>query len=330
MRIHRRITMLKPRLVQVGTFAVLAVAVTAPRGALLAQGAQSVQGGQPTVQLAFGYECDDRFLVRNDGAQTVTVEYGVSGAQQRSSLDLKGNEAMELASTSNEPLELWVGGKLVATERKGNVPCEAQNTAVVVRPIMGQDYGTYVEPAYYAAPVVYVRPIYGYGYGYGYDYGYGYGYGYGYRPTVRVVAPFVSQFGGGYAGHGRAVNGAGYRGDQGRGSGRGVRVGEPARVAHVSGSGYAPRAGGSGYAPRAGGSGYAPRAGGSGYAPRAGGSGYAPRAGGSGQAPRAGGSGHAPRAGGSGQAPRAGGSGRGEHSGGTARGAQAGNHGHHG
>ena len=304
--------MLKPRLVQVGTLAVLAVAVTAPRGALLAQGAQSVQGGQPTVQLAFGYECDDRFLVRNDGAQTVTVEYGVSGAPQRSSLDLKGNEAIELASTTNEPLELWVAGKLVATERKGNIPCDAPNEApnpeVVVRPIVGQEYGTYVEPAYYAAPVVYVRPIYGYGY----DYGYGYGYGYGYRPTVRVVAPFVSQFGGGYAGHGRAVNGAGYRGDQGRGSGRGVRVGEPARVSHVSGSGYAPRAGGSGYAPRAGGSGYAPRAGGSGYAPRAGGSGYAPRAGGSGQAPRAGGSG------------------RGQHSGGTAKGAQAGNHGHHG
>src|ERR1017187_531064 len=126
--------MLNPRLVQVGTLAVLAAAVTTPRGALLAQGAQRVQGGQATVQLAFGYECDDRFLVRNDGIQSVTVEYGVPGAPQRSSLDLKGNESVELASTTNEPLELWVAGKLVATERKGNIPCAAQNAEVVVRP----------------------------------------------------------------------------------------------------------------------------------------------------------------------------------------------------
>jgi hypothetical protein len=284
--------MFKPRLVQVGTLAMLAAAVTAPRGALLAQGTQSAQGGQASVQLAFGYKCDDRFVVRNDGAQDVTVEYGVPGAPQRSSLDLKGNEAMELASTTNEPLELWVGGKLVATERKGNIPCEtqneAQNTVVVVRPIVGQDYGTYVEPVYYPSPVVYVRPIYEYGYGYGG------GYGYGYSPTVRVVRPFVSRFGGGYAGRGRVVNGAGYRGDPRRAPGRGERVTEPARVSHVNGSGYTPRAGGSGYAPRTAGTG------------------------------------HAPRTGGSGRAPHTGGSGQGQHGGGTGRGTPAGNHGHHG
>jgi hypothetical protein len=253
--------MLKPRLVQVGTLAVLAVAIMAPRGAVLAQGAQSVQGGQATVQLAFGYECDDRFLVRNDGAQSVTVEYGVPGAQQRSSLDLKGNESVELASTTNEPLELWVGGKLVATERKGNLPCAAQNTGVVVRPIGPQDYAPYVEPAYYAAPVVYVAPMSGYGNAYG--------NGYGYRSTVSVVVPFASQFGGN-AGRGRVVNGAGYRADQMRGTARGVngsgyrgnqqrgsiravRTSEPSRVARVSAPGRAPRTGGSGRGEHSGG-----------------------------------------------------------------------------
>jgi hypothetical protein len=253
--------MLKPRLVQVGTLAVLAAAATAPRGGLLAQGAQSVQGGQATVQLAFGYECDDRFLVRNEGTQNVTIEYGVPGAPQRSSLELKGNESVELASTTNEPLELWVAGRLVASEQKGNLPCAAQNTGVVVRQIGTQDYAPYAEPAYYAAPVVYVAP--------GYGYGYAGGYGYGYRSTVSVVVPFGSRFGG-TAGRGRVVNGAGYRGDQARGivrgvngagtrgnqergSVRGVRTSEPGRVAHVSTPGRAPRTGGSGRGEHSGG-----------------------------------------------------------------------------
>lgn len=260
--------MLKPRLVQVGTLAVLAAAMTAPRGALLAQGAQSVQGGQATVQLAFGYECDDRFLVRNDGAQSVTVEYGVPGAQQRSSLDLKGNESVELASTTNEPLELWVAGKLVATERKGNRPCAAaaadaqvqpgdqyaQNAEVVVVPI--EPYGGvayagavgYVEPAYYPAPLIYVRPAFGYGYGYR-------------GPSVSVVRSLSR--GGGFAARPRVVSGGGFRGvtggvrpgahfaEAGRlgrpngGPGSAQHFSAPARqAAHAGGSSHASHGGG--------------------------------------------------------------------------------------
>src|ERR1700681_3350372 len=59
---QRSIAIMKTRLVQVGTLAALSVAAVAPTRVLLAQGSPSVQ-----AQLAFGYECDDKFVVRNDG-----------------------------------------------------------------------------------------------------------------------------------------------------------------------------------------------------------------------------------------------------------------------
>jgi hypothetical protein len=217
METQRRLTMLTSRLTRLGALALVSAASAASRGPLLAQATPRTQ---ETVQLAFGYECDDRFLVRNDGAQPVTVEYGITGAAQRSALYLKGKDAVELSSSSNEPLELWVSGKLVATERKGNVPCASSEPGpvVVVRPIEPREYVTYVEPAYYyPPPVVYVRPAPVFVYR---------------RPSISVVLPFFTHFGG----FGPVVRIGGH--------GPGVQSGGHGRV--VQGRGYVPRAQGGG------------------------------------------------------------------------------------
>jgi hypothetical protein len=97
----------------------------------------------PAVQLAFGYECGDRFLIKNDGNKPVSLEWKATGSQDRSPLHLNANESREIASASSDAVELWVNGKVVATEPKGNKPCGSTagaNTSsggptVVVRPL---------------------------------------------------------------------------------------------------------------------------------------------------------------------------------------------------
>src|SRR5476651_279230 len=97
---------------------------------------------QPAVQLAFGYECGDRFLIKNDGSQPVSLEWKATGSQDRSSVHLNANESREIASASGDAVQLWVNGKVVATEPKGNKVCGANAGAtapgdptVVVRPL---------------------------------------------------------------------------------------------------------------------------------------------------------------------------------------------------
>ena len=97
----------------------------------------------PAVQLAFGFECGDRFLVKNDGNTPVTVEWKAAGSQDRSQLHLNANDSREIASASNDAVELYVSGKLVATEPKGTKACDATGDSsqppaqpmVVVRPL---------------------------------------------------------------------------------------------------------------------------------------------------------------------------------------------------
>ncbi|MGH7654011.1 MAG: DUF6600 domain-containing protein [Gemmatimonadaceae bacterium] len=116
-------------------------ALTALVAAATALGAQQA----PAVQLAFGFECGDRFLVKNDGSAPVSLEWTVSGSADRSQLHLSANESREIASASSGAVELYVNGKLVATEPKGTKACEAGNEAgaapppaVVVRPLDSQ------------------------------------------------------------------------------------------------------------------------------------------------------------------------------------------------
>jgi hypothetical protein len=161
--------------------------------------AQAPQGAREQVQLAFGYECDDRFLVRNDGAQAVDVEYTVQGAPARSKLHLNAKESAEMSSVSSNPVELWVNGKLVATERKGNRACATapvqSSQDVVVRPIEPREGAVYSEgaPVYTAPPVVVVAPRPYYGYDPYYPYYDPYYYG-GFRSSFSVVLPFYSGY----------------------------------------------------------------------------------------------------------------------------------------
>jgi hypothetical protein len=208
----------KTRFITFGAFALVA-AVQAPLRA---------QGSTQTVQLAFGYECGDRFLVRNDGTNPVVIEYAVAGSEDRSQLHLNGRQSIEIASAQSGNLELWVGGKVVASEPKGNRPCggSVRNGGVTVRPIDQNEAAAAqpVDSGYTAPPVVVYAPPYdSYPYGY-YPYGYPYSY-YGYSPFFYPSISIYGRFGGG-AFRGGGVRGGGVRGGGVRGGGpRGGRGG---------------------------------------------------------------------------------------------------------
>ncbi|MCX5767731.1 MAG: hypothetical protein NTZ43_10965 [Gemmatimonadetes bacterium] len=133
------------------------------------------------VQLAFGYQCDSKFALRNEGAAAVTVEYVVAGTNERGKVTVQPNELVELESATNNDVQLFVQGKLVASEHKGDRSCAAAAGTVTVRhldPAGTAAQQTVVEQTVVMEPVyveprrvVYVRP---------YDY-----YDY-YRPRVSL------------------------------------------------------------------------------------------------------------------------------------------------
>ena len=149
--------MLKPQLMRLGALTLVATTSAVFRGPLHAQGTQAAQ---EQVQLAFGYECDDRFLVRNDGSQNVTIEYNVAGIAERSQLQLKGKQSVEISSPSPSPLELRVGGKLVSTAHKGNTVCAPTQPSVVVRPLDQRDATPSAQPASPPQAVYEPPPVY--------------------------------------------------------------------------------------------------------------------------------------------------------------------------
>ena len=170
------------------------------------------QGSSQAVQLAFGYECGDRFLVRNDGTNPVVIEYAVAGSEDKSQLHLNGRQQAEIASAQDGNLELWVSGKVVASEPKGNRPCGAarNNNGVIVRPIDPNE-STAAQPvdSGYSQPPVVVyappRPYYDY---YPYDYYYPYSY-YGYSPYFYPSVAIYARGGFGRGGFGRGASGRG-------------------------------------------------------------------------------------------------------------------------
>ncbi|MHB1311012.1 MAG: hypothetical protein ACYC3L_03260 [Gemmatimonadaceae bacterium] len=171
-----------------------AVAVATAAGALLAAPLAAQQPAK--VQLAFGYHCDDKFALRNEGTQTADVQFVVLGTADKGRVTVKPNETVQIESATDGDVELYVDGKLVASEHKGNRSCEALTSApsgtVTVRHL---DPGEvmYVEPRYvqpvYLSPreVVYVRP---------------WDYGYYYRPSFSLSLGFPlfrsGYYGGGY------------------------------------------------------------------------------------------------------------------------------------
>src|ERR1035437_1552528 len=83
------------RKVIIAVTALLAIALATPREILRAQAVAT-----PTVQLAFGYRCDDVFTVRNEGAAAVTVAYAVVGTKQAGVLQLQPTQAADVTSTT--------------------------------------------------------------------------------------------------------------------------------------------------------------------------------------------------------------------------------------
>jgi hypothetical protein len=196
--------MTKTRFITLGALALLAAANAPLR-------AQSTQ-----VQLAFGYTCGDRFVVRNEGANPVVVEYAVAGSQDKSTLHLGARQSAEIASAQEGNMELWVSGKVVASEAKGHRACGAprnarastNNNDVSVRPINANaemstvvaDSGSVQPEVVVVAPRPYYDSYYPYGY---YPYGF-YGYSPYYYPSVGVRFGGFGGFGRGFGrGHGR-------------------------------------------------------------------------------------------------------------------------------
>ena len=180
-----------------------ALALATVAGALLAAPlATPLAAQQPSkVQLAFGYHCDNKFALRNEGTQTADVEFVVLGTADKGRVTVKPNETVQLESATAGDVELYVDGKLVATEHKGNRSCEALTSApsgtVTVRHLDANEVvyvePRYVEPVYLSRrEVVYVRP---------------WDYGYYYRPSFSLSLGFPlyrsgGSYGGGYYGGG--------------------------------------------------------------------------------------------------------------------------------
>ncbi|MBI3504413.1 MAG: hypothetical protein HY059_06195 [Proteobacteria bacterium] len=226
----------------VGAIVVLAV----PLGAAQAQQAAG-------AQLAFGYQCNDFFALRNDGAAPVTAEYAVAGTSERGTVTVRPNETVQLESRTPNDLQLYVDGRLVATEPKGYRDCaDVAASAVVVRHLEPREL-VYVD----APDVVYVRPWH-YGYypapivriGWNEEYAM---YG-GHRGglSIRVRPPIVRDrdrgFGGGYRNEAYARPGRdGRDGRDGRG--------DPPRARDPRGGGQGTPRGGGQATPRGGGQG---------------------------------------------------------------------------
>ncbi len=89
------------------------------------------------AQLTFGYLCDDRFVIRNDGTNPVDLEYAVAKSNTLTKLTINARETVELASPSKEAMELWLDGKLVAKALKEKRACKdvQGNANVAIAPL---------------------------------------------------------------------------------------------------------------------------------------------------------------------------------------------------
>ncbi|WP_310570445.1 hypothetical protein [Gemmatimonas sp.] len=142
------------------------------------------------VHLTFGQLCEDRFVIRNDGTKPVDLEYAVEKGIEHTKLTLGARELVELESKAKEPLELWIGGKLVAKAEKEKRACKdvQGNASVLVAPLevaatTKDDRNAYARGYPYFDPF-----MFGGGYGYGGLYG-----GLGFRPfyTGFVGVPII-------------------------------------------------------------------------------------------------------------------------------------------
>lgn len=144
------------------------------------------------VHVTFGQLCEDRFVIRNDGTKPVDLEYAVEKGTEHTTLTLNARELVELESKAKEPLELWIGGRMVAKAVKEKRACKdvQGNASVLVAPLevastAKDDRGAFANTRGFP----YYDPFMFGGFGYG---GFGLG-GFGYRPfyTGFVGVPII-------------------------------------------------------------------------------------------------------------------------------------------
>lgn len=127
--------MLKTLKTILGTAALGATAVIPLHAQTVREGARS---SPADAQISFGYLCDDRFVVRNEGATPVNLEYGLTRNDERTALQLDKDESIELMLSTSDELGLYVGGKVLATARRDYRDCdelEGESPRVIVRPL---------------------------------------------------------------------------------------------------------------------------------------------------------------------------------------------------
>jgi len=138
--------------------AVLAVVSVLPGAQLLAQVTEVARTPISDLsKLAFGYYCDDKFVVRNDGDKAVDLAYAIEKGNEHTKLSLNAHELVELSSTSKDAMKLWLDGKLVAkapTEKRSCKDVQG-NGAVTITPFEVSERST-------------SRSAAGVGFGYGY------------------------------------------------------------------------------------------------------------------------------------------------------------------
>ncbi len=89
------------------------------------------------AHLTFGSLCEDKFVIRNDSPNPVSLEYAVEKGNEHTRLTLNAREQVELESKSKDALELWMDGKLVAKAEKEGRKCRdvQGNASVAVAPL---------------------------------------------------------------------------------------------------------------------------------------------------------------------------------------------------
>ena len=127
------------------------------------------------AQITFGYLCDDRFVIRNDGTKPIDLEYGLEKGTEHTKLSLGARESVELQSPSKATMELWMDGKLIAKAVKEKRSCKdvQGNAAVTVNPLEVSSNKPQRQPYGYGVPYPFYDP-------WGFSY-YGYA-GWGWRP----------------------------------------------------------------------------------------------------------------------------------------------------
>ncbi len=114
------------------TMALLAAGTMAVAARLPAQDITVTSRTQPdAAKVTFGYLCDDRFVIRNDGTDPVNLQYGLHDGTQLTGITVQPSESVELSSRTNASVELWKDGTRIATAPKEQRSCADVNAASV-------------------------------------------------------------------------------------------------------------------------------------------------------------------------------------------------------